>query len=213
MTNKTKSYTLLVGLIALFYFSYRSYLKRNPIEKNLEEETDVVDVVEEVITSSPLEPISEYQGNSLEDGASPFDALYGKGKYAKTSHSLTIKNTGNTDVVVFLVSLDNDKVIRNEYVRARSSFEMTNLPEATCYVKYYYGENWNPTRKTKDVTTGGFDNAEQHIISNQPNDRFTFKTELKGDYIYSSNYVITLETIHTEGTSMSEEKIRPSEFF
>lgn len=213
MQNNSKSKLLLLALLAIAFFSYRSYLKRNPVEKSLEQERDIIDKIENVVTTGPLEPVSLYEGNRLENGASPFDALYGKGVYAKTQHSLTIRNTGNTDVIVFLVTRGGHKVLRNEYVRANSSFELTNIPESTCYVKYYYGENWNPTRRTRDVLTGGFDNNEQHIISNEPTDIFSFREEVKGDFIYSSNYIITLETIEKEGSTMSEVRIGASEFF
>lgn len=213
MQNQSKSRLIFIALLAIAFFSYRSYLKRNPVKKSLEEKRDLVDRLEDVVTSGPLEPESPYKGNRLENGASPFDALYGKGAYSKSQHSLTIKNTGSSDVIVFLVSMNGDKVLRNEYVRANSFFELTNIPESTCYVKYYYGSNWNPTRVTRNVVTGGFDNNEQHIISNEPSDVFSFKEEVRGDYIYSSNYVITLETIKKEGTTMSEQKIAPAEFF
>lgn len=210
---KKKISLILMGILAIGFFAYRSYLKRNPTNKNLEEERDFVDQVENIATAGPLEPESEYEGNNLKDGDSPFDVLYGKGAYSKADNSLVIKNEGNTDVVVFLVSVDEDKVLRNEYINGNSSFEMTNIPNSTCYVKYYYGRNWNPTRKTKNVLTGGFDNGEQHVISDNPSDILTFKEEIRGDYVYSSQFEVTLETIITEGTTMSEERISAIEFF
>jgi len=200
-------------LVALSFFAYRSYLKRNPENRSLETEKDLISQVEDIAVSGPLEKHSEYEGNRLTDGASPFDNVYGRGRYADTQHSLRVNNRGNRDVVVFLVSENNEQIIRNEYVRAYSSFDMTQIPNARCYVKYYYGKDWNPTRMTKNIVTGGFDNDEQHIVSKDWNDIFEFRDEVRGDYIYSSNYELTLETIVQSGNSMSEERISAKEFF
>lgn len=213
--SQNKNYTplILVGILAIAFFAYRSYLNRNPVEKNVDEEVETIDQIEEIISSGPLSPKSEYLDNSLENGTSPFDKLYGKGKYSKTKHSLLVNNQGNSDVIIFLIDLKTEKVIRNEYIQAGTSFEFTKVPESKCYVKYYYGKDWNPTRLTKNIITGGFDNNEQFVVSDNPSDIFEFITEEKGDYIYYSNYTLTLETIVEYGNTMSEEKVSPNEFF
>lgn len=213
MKKEHKNRLILLVILALLFFAYRSYLKRNPAEKDVSEDKEIIDKVEDIVTHSPLEPKSEYEGNSLANGDSPFAPIYGNGVYRDTDHSLLIKNQGSTDVVVFLVSLDNNRILRNEYVRAKSTFNMTKIPNSTCYVKYYYGENWNPTRKTKNIVTGGFDNNEQFIVSDNLNDIFTFEVEVRGNYIYSNQYEITLETIISEGNAMSRENISASDFF
>jgi len=204
---------ILVALIALGFFAYRSYLKRNPQDRSLETDKDFISEVEEIAVSGPLAKSSEYEGNRLMDGNSPFDNVYGRGIYNDTQHSLRVNNRGNRDVVIFLVSVGSERVIRNEYVRAYSSFDMTQIPNSRCYVKYYYGKDWNPTRMTKNVVTGGFDNDEQHIVSNEWNDIFEFREEVRGDYIYSSNYELTLETVVQTGNTMSEERISANDFF
>ena len=209
--SKNKIY--LIGILVIAFFAYRSYINRNPIEKNVDEESQIIDHIEEVVTSGPLNPKSEYLDNTLENGSSPFDRLYGKGKYSNTKHSLLVNNQGNSDVIIFLFNLKSDKAIRNEYIQAGTSFEFTKVPESECYVKYYYGKDWNPTRITKNVVTGGFDNNEQFEVSDNPSDIFEFLREEKGNYIYYSNYTLTLETMVEYGNTMSEEKVSPTEFF
>jgi len=214
MKGISKIYLVFLGIFFIGFLFYRSYLKRNPNEKELQEKVDVIDNLEDVVTYSPIEPISEHRGNQLENGSSPFSSIYGNGIYESTDHSLLIRNKGNSDVVVFLVERGTDKVIRNEYIQGNSSFEMTKIPNSTiCYLKYYYGNNWNPTLKTKGKLTGGFDNGEQHIISDNESDMMQFKSEIRGDYIYSSNFEVTLETIIEEGNTLSEKRIDREDFF
>jgi len=213
MKDNKRVLIILIAILAIVFLTYRSYLKRNPIERGLEKNKDLIDKVEEIALSGPLEKKSEFKGNSLENGSSPFDNLYGKGIYQNTQHSLTIKNQSSSDVVILLVSVDDNMVIRNEYIQANSTYNLTKLPNSTCYVKYYYGQDWNPTRKTKNVTTGGFDNNEQHIISDNPGDIIEFKEEINGEFIYYSTFELILETIIETGNTMSEENISPSEFF
>lgn len=213
MKENRKLLLILTAILAILFFAYRSYLKRNPSEINLEQDKDYIDKFEDVAISGPLEKKSEYEGNSLDNGSSPFNPIYGKGLYRNTQHSLKIRNQGNIDVIIFLVSLKDNKVIRNEYVKAHSVFDLTKIPNSVCYVKFYYGKNWNPIRKTKNIVTGGFDNEEQHIISSNEEDIFEFKEDIRGDYIYSSNYQLTLETIIQEGNVISEKRVEPSDFF
>ena len=213
MKENKKIVIILIAILALGFIAYRSYLKRNPKEISLEENKDLIDKVEEIAVSGPLSKTTEYPGNSLENGSSPFDNLYGKGIYHDTKNSLTIKNQSSSDVVIFLVSINNHKVIRNEYIKAHSSYELTRIPNMSCYVKYYYGEDWNPTRVTKEFITGGFDTNEQHIISDKPDDILEFKEEADDNYVYYSTYELILETTIETGNTMSEKNLLPSEFF
>lgn len=211
-TGKVVVLTILTVLIFVF-FAYRSYLKRNPYYRNVEEQKDVVDMIEEVMVSGPLSEVSRYKGNRLKNGTSPFDELYGKGIYSDTKNSLLVVNQGSSDLVIFLVLDGSDKIIRNEYINAHSSFDMTQIPNSTCYIKYYYGHDWNPTRKTREIITGGFESDEQYVVSDNPNDILSFDKKIQGDYFYYSSYELTLETTKVEGSTMSQENVNASDFF
>ena len=210
MKQQTKTIFWL-GLLALIgLFSYSSYLKRNPIEKDVDYDKDIIDKVERIVAE---EPESKYLGNKLKNGASPYDKLYGKGVYSKTENSLKITNNGSSDVIVMLIEKEGNKMIRNEYVQAKSEYNMTKIPNLMCYTKYYYGQDWNPNRKTKGIITGGFDNDEQFVISDKNGDVIKFQVIKDEQYIYSSNFEITLETQIIQGKAMQEQKLKPSEFF
>ena len=88
MNNTSKNFIWL-GIIAFIaVMAYQSYVKRNPVEKVVDRETEFVDNVEEILLDLPE---SEYKGNSLANGASPFEVLYGRRLNSSTDHSLTIK--------------------------------------------------------------------------------------------------------------------------
>src|SRR5690606_15842227 len=108
-----------------------------------------------------------------ENGDSPFDLLYGKGITASTENTLTIKNQGSNDVIVFLKRLEDDKVIRNHYVKANTLYTFINIPNSTCYAKFYYGNDWNPNLKTKNEKTGGFEKNIQFVDAER--DLMTFE--------------------------------------
>ncbi|MDX5427931.1 MAG: hypothetical protein LPK79_07495 [Bacteroidota bacterium] len=211
--DQRKIFYVLAGILVLGFFGYRSYIKRNPIDRSLEQNKDLTDHFEEVISSNPIQAESKYLGNSLEDGDSPFDQLYGEGLYSSTDHSLEIINKGGNDVVVFLVSIEDSTVIRNEYVNAGSRFKMTKIPNSRCFLKYYYGKNWNPERLAKGINTGGFDNNEEFIVSNGENDILIFEEKRKNEFVYYNIFEVELETITQEGTTMQETPITASEFF
>ena len=210
MKQQTKTIFWLGLIAAIGFFAYSSYLKRNPIEKDVDYDKDIIDKVETIVVEVPD---SEYLGNKLVNGSSPYDKLYGKGIYAETQNSLKIINSGSDDVVVMLIEKDGDKIIRNEYVQAKSEYEMTKIPNAVCYTKYYHGRDWNPNRKTKGIITGGFDNNEQFVISDKLDDLLMFQVKEEGQYIYYSTFTITLETLIIEGKAMQEQRLKPSEFF
>ncbi|MGY5846607.1 hypothetical protein ACW6QP_04245 [Salegentibacter sp. HM20] len=208
MNNNSKNFIWL-GIIAfILVMGYQSYVKRNPVEKAVDSEPEFVDNVEEILLDLPE---SEYKGNSLTNGASPFGILYGPGKHSPTDHTLTIRNQGSSDVVVFLKQIDNDHIIRNHYVNANSVYTFKNIPNATCYVKFYYGNDWNPNLKTKNQVTGGFESDIQFVES--PEDLMTFEVTEDEHYIYSAQYEITLETLEIEGQALQEKSVSAAEFF
>lgn len=205
--NKPQFWIATVAII--LFLLYKSYLKRNPYEKDLDYQEDLVDEVEDIIEK----PVSAFLGNQLENGASPYDVIYQKGIYHNTKNSLTINNTSNLDVVVLLVENNFQKIYRNEYIRAGETFIMSRVPNSTFYTKYYYGKNWNPERVLKGQVVGGFDDNEFFSVSDEISDLITFQQYVEGDYEYYSQFEITLETYEVEGRAMSEEELNANEFF
>jgi hypothetical protein len=208
MKSVVKNGFWLAIIAFILVMGYRSYLKRNPVEKHVDQDIEMVDHVEAMVLE---EPESEYNGNQLTNGSSPFDKVYGSGLTSNTSNTLLVKNQSGSDVIVFLKSVDNQQIIRNHYVRAQSQYLIKDIPNLTCYTKFYYGKDWNPTRKVKGILAGGFDTREDFVDTEK--DIMEFREYEQGNYIYSSQFEITLETIITEGHTMSEKKVAASEFF
>ena len=59
--------------------------------------------------------------------------------------------------------------------------------------------------------SGGFETNEDFVDTEE--DIMEFREYEEGNYIYSSQFEITLETIELEGQTMSERKVAASEFF
>ncbi|MCZ2845122.1 MAG: hypothetical protein O2U61_01270 [Candidatus Bathyarchaeota archaeon] len=196
----------IIAFIVLM--AYRSYLKRNPVEKDVDQDTEMVDHVESFVLE---EPESEFKGNQLLNGSSPFDKVYGDGQFSDNSNTLLVKNQSGSDVIVFLKTIGSEEVIRNHYIRAHSQYLLQNIPNKTCYTKFYYGKDWNPNRKVKGLVTGGFETNEDFVDTEK--DIMEFREYEDGNYIYFSQFEITLETIEVEGQTMSERKVAASEFF
>lgn len=117
-------------------------------------------------TNTNIEATSLYKGNQLKNGNSPYDNIFGKGKYGGQSWILINNNFYTYDVVICLVNVNTGVTIRNEYIRANTSYKMSNVPEGTYYYKAYFGLNWNPDKLNYGGGFGGFDNDEIYEVKN-----------------------------------------------
>jgi hypothetical protein len=99
---------------------------------------------------------SEYKGNQLKNGSSPFDECFGKGVYSGNA-TLTIKNGSGSDAIVCLYSISLDRTIRNEYVQKNSNFTMDNIAQGSYKIRVFFGNDWNPTCENACGTKGDFD--------------------------------------------------------
>lgn len=90
-------------------------------------------------------------GNRLKNGDSPYNHFYGKGKFDEnSSNSITVNNRKNQDAVVFLVEYHSDKIIRNEFLLAKSNITFNKIPNGTYYIKAFLGNDWNPNKRIKN---------------------------------------------------------------
>ena len=149
----------------------------------------------------PLE--SQYKGNQLKDGASPLSGCFGKGIYSGNA-TLTIKNGGNSDAIICLYSIDNDRTIRNEYVRKNSSFMMSNIARGVYKIRVFYGNDWNPELENSCGKKGNF---ESDINFSEFDGTEYFEDSNRG----YTNLTITLYTV--TGGNASTSAIDPSKFF
>ena len=95
-----------------------------------------------------------------ENGFSPYNTYFGKGKYNNNSNNtFIIKNSNSTDAVVLLVNAYSQQKIRNEFIRMGSTFSMTGVPDGTYYLKWLSGNNWHPEVKIGNLNGGFQSNA------------------------------------------------------
>lgn len=156
--------------------------------------------------STPLKTESEYKGNQLPNGASPFDRCFGKGKYSGQAW-IKFDNSNSSDAIVSLVNVYSEKVIRNEYIKAGSTYKMSNVPTGTYYLKVYYGNDWNPTKTNFCGTLGAFDSDAHYSKSDNPKDYIEI---VNGSSGYST-WTITLYSVLNG--NMSTEPTNESDFF
>ena len=160
-------------------------------------------------TPSPTyEPeVSKYSGNQLKNGSSPLNNCFGKGRYSGPSWIEFRNDNNGTDAIVCLARNSDNKVIRNEYIRAGTSFRMSHIPAGSYYLKVFCGRDWNPTRPSACGTKGYFDSKQ----------RFSESRE-KGDLILITNngrsYTAGTMTLYTvAGGNTAQQSIDAGEFF
>jgi len=147
--------------------------------------------------------ISEYKGNQLKNGSSPFDACFGKGIYSGNA-TLTIKNGSSSDAIVCLYSISRGRTIRNEYIRKNSSFTMGNIVRGNYKIRVLYGNDWNPTLENFCGTKGNFESDVSF-------------SEFDGTKYFEDTYdgytVATLTLYAVVGGNASTSRISQSDFF
>lgn len=157
-----------------------------------------------IVDSTVTNPIqSPYTGNQLKDGASPLTGCFGKGIYSGKA-TLTIKNGGNSDAIICLYSISNDRTIRNEYVQKNSSFTMSNIAQGEYKIRVFYGNDWNPDLENSCGTKGNF---ETDVNFSEFDGTEYFEDSNRG----FTNATITLYTV--SGGNASSSAIDQSQFF
>jgi hypothetical protein len=146
---------------------------------------------------------NHYKGNQLKDGASPLTSCFGKGIYSGNA-TLTIKNGGNSDAIVCLYSISDDRTIRNEYVRKNSKFTMSNIAQGYYKIRIFYGNDWNPVLVNSCGTKGNFESD----LNFSEFDGTKYFEDSESGY---TNATITLYTV--VGGNASSTSIDKAKFF
>ena len=158
------------------------------------------------ILENPNKTTSKYRGNQLQNGASPLDACFGKGIYSQSAW-LKFDNSNRTDAVVCLVRAYDNKTIRNEYIKAGATFEMSKIPSGTYYIKVYYGNDWNPNKKNFCGINGAFERNVSFSKSDKIGDHIRIENT-------STSYTTGTITLYAvENGNMSTENIDEQDFF
>jgi hypothetical protein len=155
------------------------------------------------------EEISQWDGNQLNNGASPYSDYFGKQIYDYNSNCwLLFRNGNKTDAIVCLVDAYKNVTIRNVYIRAGTSFKTENIPVGTYIVKSFYGNDWNPTKTFNNgQIVGAFDTDMHFSVSDKRDDWIMVEDD---GYSYTTGE-ITLYTV-SHG-NMQQRNINSNEFF
>ena len=107
--------------------SYRDLLNEiDGLEERMKEYNDLLEPIEIANTYTPA------------NGFSPYDKYFGKGVYNNSAdNTIYVKTPANRDIVFLLVDVYSKKVIRNEFIRAGTTFDLTGIPYGTYSFKYF----------------------------------------------------------------------------
>jgi len=152
---------------------------------------------------------SLFAGNQLINGESPYNSFFGNGIYNKNHlNKILFKNGYDSDAIVCLVDYYSEKTIRNEYIRAGTNFEMTNIPNGKYYIKTISGKDWNPHKKVmNNQATGCFDTKLSFSQSKNINDLIPMNDN---GYQYSTAEITLYQVANG---NMKQEIISEKDFF
>ena len=146
---------------------------------------------------------SNYSIRQLSNGDSPYDKLFGSGRYAETQNSVLVKASSNSDVVFILIDVNSGRKIRNEYIKRGTTFNLTKIPYGTYDYMYYSGLNWSDDYSISNSIKGGFTKNSSFTKNSYSSDRIEFERGYYGSYEITL-YEVANGNLETKSTSASE---------
>lgn len=215
--DKSENHYILisVGIALVLLYAIMSYSSKNgnkrqdivsPYHSTVEDSLKLFNAIYEAAS----------KGNTTEEEPaihnfdSPYSAFFGEevsDVYSK--NSITVNNSDAAEVVVCLVNSDN-QTIRNQYMRAASTFKMNNIPDGRYSIKVLFGNKWSASKTfLNGKIKGGFLADVQFEKMNTGKNMFVMKQKTEGSSTSYSSYEITLSPF-TDGAG---EIIKDTEFF
>lgn len=197
---------VLVSLITLGISLFGYFKKDNKLEavEIIDDETEKkeIETLAVVAVEDTTKVYSEYYGNHLKTGDTPFNICYGQGEFAGKV-GLQINNRNFKDVVVLLVNSKTKKTIRNVYIENFGDVKINAIPTGRYYLKLYCGEGWNPNLATVCGKTGGFEEETKYFILNASD-----------DIIESNGMLLSSIELHTDDSDeIKYKEISKEDFF
>ena len=154
---------------------------------------------------SPKKPIDQvtYAVKFLQDGESPYDAIFGEGLYHNTQNSILVKASDSSDVVFILIDVVSGKRIRNEFINRGSTFELTKIPYGTYDYMYFSGINWSDEIDLGIGVKGGFTKNGSFSKNSYSSDRIEFEQGYYGSYEITL-YSVSNGNLETTKTSAED---------
>ncbi|MGL4596768.1 MAG: J domain-containing protein [Bacteroidia bacterium] len=148
----------------------------------------------------------------IQDLDSPFDGWFGTPVYTRFSPNELVIISPFSDAVVCVTEADAPyRTIRNEFIHARRSFNIRELPNGRFRVKIYTGENWNLKKSMVlnfrlGKAYGGFEKDEELYLIDLP--PFALKKPT-----YDEPNTNTSDTIILDPTRVQMREMSTTEFF
>lgn len=195
---------LLVGMIISFIFcvSGATWLEN----WNAQQRADVAKTLEQKTRQKALS--NSHAQTVINDLDSPYDSLFGPGKYDWFSQNFIVVYNPVSDAVVCVVQASAPhRTIRNEFIHARRSFALREMPDGDYYMKVYTGSKWDFNRKVPGgQTLGRFTKDEEFFRIGVPVISLYNKNEINGDTIVIDPTVVPLKTISENDFFSTGEK-------
>lgn len=139
---------------------------------------------------------------------SPYDSIFGPGAITWLSPNQVVVINPFSDAVICLARADSPHVtIRNEFIHARQSFIMKELPNGSYFVKVYTGKDWSPAMQVPDGRAfGGFTSREKFFLLER--DPITLMKPT-----YNNRSTITTDTVRIDTSGAVIREISREEFF
>ena len=202
--GKTVAITaIIIVLIAVFTID-----NSNEKQTNVEE----IEISKDQLSEEVYEPInsSHYKGNHLATGDIPYLEYYKSVYDRNIDNYLLIKNSPNTDVVVFLRNIYTDQIVRNVYIEAGKNYKIKNIPEGIYSLRCMYGTDWNPELDMGKKIIGGFE-SNISFSETDKSDYFDMRIQRSESGLSIPYYTITLYQVRNGNLSM--KSINRENFF
>ena len=176
---------------------------------------DEKEITRQVISLDKYRPFvapEKTKSLSISTSDSPYEKYFGGDADSYSSRSaILVQNNLEHEVIVCLVEHKEPlRTVRNEYIEPGDSYRFTSIPTGTYYIKAYFGNIWQPTKKMNEgKILGGFENEAGFFKSDDRKNLYEISEKISGDNLVYFNYEIMLSKIFDEKSKGISEK----EFF
>lgn len=208
--SKREKFVAFIIIFLITFFTYKEAIE--PALNRNKQQTEKKSSSDNNKNVPSIEKVSEYKGNHLENGDSPYSKYFGSQKYNFEYDSyILIYNGTQQDAIVIFQDVVTNMVIRNSYVNKNSYYTVKNFPEGIYRMKCVYGNDWNPNLYYKKQKIGMFETNVSFSSQSNPEDYFNMMIEKTDNGYYVPSYQVTLHKV--ENGNMKTEKISKSDFF
>ncbi len=200
--DKSENYYVLISVgvaIILLYFIINYSANMDKQRMVTVASPDVPNVVDSTVEEAPP-GISDFQ--------SPYDAYFGNGDYIDEGKNyIDINNSNAAEAVVCLVDSRSNKVIRNVYLVAATTFKMNHIPDGNYYLRVYYGIRWNEKKTLLDgKIKGGFATDIDFVKLYTGKNAFVMKQKKAGNSTSFSSYEVFLNPYDDNSVKIGQEE-------